>query len=231
MKKIPEIQSPEIWRCSDFQHEELVEIRDSRQFSVCMQYPLLGMKNAEERCFVRRETALRLSRAAELLPAGYRLKILDAWRPFALQAELFDVYSEKIIRDFTLADLPEDERNAFIARFVSHPVEDRDIPPVHTTGGAVDLTIIDENGTDLPMGTAFDDFTEKTDTAWFEKGGDTAVRDNRRLLYHVMTEAGFTNLPSEWWHFDYGDRFWAYYTKSPTLYRGVFRREEFDEEK
>ena len=42
---------------------------------------------------------------------------------------------------------------------------------------------------------------------------DIVVRDNRRLLYNVMTEAGFTNLPSEWWHYDYGDKFWAHFTK------------------
>ena len=30
-----------------------------------------------------------------------------------------------------------------------------------------------------------------------------------------MIKAGFTNLPSEIWHYDYGNRAWAYYKKSP----------------
>ena len=79
------------------------------------------------------------------------------------------------------------------------------------------------------MGSGFDEFTDRTHTAYYEinDGGDRSrtIRENRKLLYHVMTESGFTNLPSEWWHYDYGDRFWAYYTKQPALYRGVFTGE------
>lgn len=47
-----------------------------------MQYPLLGMKNAEEHCFVRREVYYKLLEATSLLPFNYKFKILDAWRPF-----------------------------------------------------------------------------------------------------------------------------------------------------
>ena len=45
---------------------------------------------------------------------------------------------------------------------------------------------------------------------------------------NVMTKAGFTNLPSEWWHYDYGDRFWAYYNKCSAIYEGVFTKEEIN---
>jgi D-alanyl-D-alanine dipeptidase len=41
-----------------------------------------------------------------------------------------------------------------------------------------------------------------------------------------MIKAGFTNLPTEWWHYDYGDKFWAYYNKTRTLYTGLFTKEE-----
>ena len=27
-----------------------------------------------------------------------------------------------------------------------------------------------------------------------------------------MHEADFTNLPSEWWHYDFGDQLWAHYS-------------------
>ena len=76
------------------------------------------------------------------------------------------------------------------------------------------------------MGTAFDAFTDRTYTAYFENEKEETVKENRRMLYHVMNGAGFTNLPSEWWHFDYGDRFWAFYRKKPAVYGGVFTKEE-----
>ena len=53
-------------------------------------------------------------------------------------------------------------RQKFISQFVSIPVFDEMRAPVHTTGGAVDLTLIDTNGKPLNMGTDFDDFFRKS---------------------------------------------------------------------
>ena len=231
---IPDRADPERYEVRAFRPSGFLEITDNEYFAVEMQYPLLGMRNAQLRCLVREEVYERLARAAKALPGGMRLKFLDAWRPFALQKELYETYSARIIRDFGLGDRSEEERSAVIRKFVSDPVPDRDVPPVHTTGGAVDVTIIGEDGAELDMGTGFDAFTEKTWTAYFERAGGnlenmtSRIRENRRLLYRVMTGAGFTNLPSEWWHFDDGDRFWAYYEKKPAIYRGVFTEEEID---
>lgn len=228
MKEIPEINNPEPYPWCQFCDEEFVEIKNNEIFEVCMQYPLLGMKEAEKRCLVRAEVYEMLCKAYKRLPKGYRFRILDAWRPFKLQRELYIKYSAKIIQDFTLQSCTEEERNYVIQKFVSKPVFNRDMPPVHTTGGAVDLTIIDNEGQELDMGTEFDAFTDKTYTSYFEHEQPANIRDNRRMLYDAMCEVGFTNLPSEWWHYDYGDRFWAYYKGKPALYRGVFEMEELE---
>lgn len=233
MERIPDRGEPDRYAEQNFQPSGFLEIRSNEYVEVEMQYPILGMRNAEAQCFVREEVYERLMRAAKTLPQGMKFKILDAWRPFALQKELFEVYSARIIRDFRLQDCEEEERNAVIRKYVCDPIFDRDIPPVHTTGGAVDLTLIGADGVELDMGTGFDAFTEKTHTAYFERLGDDClngnarmIRENRRLLYHTMTSAGFVNYPSEWWHFDYGDRFWGFYEKKSALYRGVFTKEE-----
>ena len=98
-------------------------------------------------------------------------------------------------------------------------------PAVHSTGGAVDLTIVGPDGEVLEMGTGFDEFNSATWTYAFEPDSGTGLvnetaRDNRRLLYNVMTEVGFTNLPSEWWHFDYGDGMWAQIKNENAIYAG-----------
>ena len=90
----------------------------------------------------------------------------------------------------------------------------------------MDITIIGTDGNGLDMGSGFDEFSDRTYTAFYETSGNEIVKNNRRLLYSIMMDAGFTNLPSEWWHYDFGDRFWAYYNKRPALYRGVFTRNE-----
>ena len=227
MKPIPEICAPEKYKKSAFTDSRFVEIVSNDIFDVVMQDPLLKMPHAESQCFVREEVYDLLIEASNKLPEGYKFKILDAWRPFALQKELFHVYSADIINKFGLENCTEEQKKALICKFVSEPEEDRNVPPVHTTGGAVDLTLLDENGNELEMGTGFDAFTDKTATDYFERHGDEkTICHNRRLLYHVMTSVGFTNLPSEWWHFDYGDRFWGYYNEKPAIYRGVFTKEE-----
>lgn len=227
MRSIPELSEPELYGDRDFGDFKFVEILSNDSITVDMQYPKLGMRYAEQHCYVREEVYQMLIDAANRLPAGYQFKIYDAWRPFALQQELYEVYSDKIINEFHLEGSSEEQKKAVIKKFVSEPVWDRDVPPVHTTGGAIDLTIIGKDGHELEMGTGFDAFSDETCTSFFEKNEENVVvRNNRRILYHVMTEAGFTNLPSEWWHFDYGDRFWAFYNKKPALYRGAFTREE-----
>ena len=193
---------------------------------------MLGFKNEESRCFARREVAEMLYKAADMLPAGYRFRLWDVWRPFALQKELFESYSEKITKEFHLEELSEEERVAEISKFVANPKPDRVYPPAHTTGAAIDLTIVGPDGKELEFGTEFDAFTDKTKAAYYETqeaAGEPdadVIRKNRRLLYNIMIDAGFTNLPSEWWHFEYGDKNWAYTTKQPALYDGIFALDE-----
>lgn len=233
MEKIPHVEDPARYERREFHDSVFVKIVPDDRIDVQMQYPILGMKHAEQQCLLRKEAAERLYKAAEKLPAGFRFRIWDAWRPFALQHELYETYSKDIIKDFHLENSSREEREAVIRGFVSDPISDREIPPVHTTGGAVDLTILGEDGMELEMGTGFDAFTDKTRTDFFEQdltwqGTESIwqIRENRRLLYGVMTSAGFTNLPSEWWHYDFGDRFWAYYNGKASIYRGVFTKEE-----
>ncbi len=228
---IPAKKAPKEYAVADFTESDFVEIISDKMFDVQMQYPLLGMENAVECCLVREEVYDRLIRAHALMPDGFKFRIFDAWRPLALQHELYEWYSKQIIQKYDLSGYSKEERDRFVQKFVSNPAADRTMPPVHTTGGAVDLTILDDSGKTLAMGTVFDEFSEKAYTAYFEKGHEDNIRDNRRLLYHVMTAAGFTNLPSEWWHFDYGDRFWGYYCGKPACYRGVFTKEEMYEGK
>lgn len=229
MEKIPSYDSPKRYEVSAFRNSEFIELKDNDIFDINLQYPLMKMKNAEIHCYVRKEVYLKLLYAHKLLPEGYKLRIFDAWRPFALQEELYERYSQEIVREFHLEGCSESQKKEIIERYVSEPVCDWLVPPVHTTGGAVDLTILDNHQHELDMGTGFDAFSDEAHTAYFENGKNNTVRDNRRLLYNVMTCAGFTNLPSEWWHFDFGDHFWGYYCQKPAIFRGVFTKEEMNE--
>jgi D-alanyl-D-alanine dipeptidase len=165
-------------------------------------YLTAGRRHATDRQWLRTGTLARLQQAAAALPSGLGIAVFDAWRPLALQQELFEAVSE---------DTGPDGYSA-----VAPPSADPQAPPPHLTGGAVDLTLTWQ-GEPLELGTAFDEFTELARTQAFE---DLAgpVRSLRRVLYHALREQDFVVLAEEWWHFEFGTRLWAALTGRPALY-------------
>jgi D-alanyl-D-alanine dipeptidase len=37
------------------------------------------------------------------------------------------------------------------------------------------------------------------------------AQKNRLIMNHVLAAVGFVNYPTEYWHWSYGDRYWAYH--------------------
>lgn len=177
-------------------------------------YARLGIPGAIPECFVREGVYRALLAAARSLPQGIKMLVLDGWRPWCVQQYLFDTLHAAIHHHHPKAS--EDELLTRTREFVSLPSRDPSAPSPHLTGGAVDVTLCDADGLPLDMGTLFDEAIPASHTDHFEQSGDLTpsqrqARDNRRLLYQVMQHQGFTNLPSEWWHFDFGDQLWAHY--------------------
>lgn len=217
---IPTVEFPSI---HEFQmravDEDFVSL-SSRGFLVSPQYYIKGVPGSYKDCYVRESLVPMLEKAEFLLPKGLRLLIYDAYRPICVQQRLWDYYYREVKRENPDASQEELERKTGF--FISKPSYDIRLPSLHNTGGAIDLTICTESGFALNMGTVFDDFTNRAWTNHFESYEfSLEVRDNRRMLYNVMMEVGFTNLPSEWWHYDFGDKFWSYFKGKPVMYEGV----------
>ena len=177
-------------------------------------YARLGIPGAINECYLREGVYRRVLAAARSLPDGVGLIVLDGWRPWRVQQYLFDTLMEAIRGNHP--DIDEAELLNRTREFVAEPSTRADAPSPHLSGGAVDVTLCDADGLPLPMGTLFDEALPASHTAFLEHKAtltddERAARDNRRQLYHAMTAQGFTNLPSEWWHFDFGDQLWAYY--------------------
>jgi len=134
---------------------------------------------SSSKVLLRAEAAKKIVEAnARLLKEkGLRLKIYDGYRPLSVQKKMWVI-------------MPDD-------RYVANPAKGSR----HNRGCAVDLTIIDKDGNELPMGTAYDDFTEKAHFNY--KGLSSEERANRDLLRSLMIESGFEPITSEWWHFDF----------------------------
>lgn len=221
--KIPHTELPKKYKIHKYTDSSLVEIPNDIGLIIEMQYSLMGMKEAINKCLVRKEVLDMLIDAKKYLPSDLTFKILDAYRPIKLQEELYYKYKSKIIKEFNLENLSKEEQNKVICNYVSLPSYNEDLVPLHSTGGAIDVTLVRiSDGKELDLGVPFDSFSSLALVDAYEKEGmDKVVRNNRRILYNAMIKAGFTNLPSEYWHYEYGNRNWAYYKNKPIIYKGI----------
>jgi D-alanyl-D-alanine dipeptidase len=193
----------------------LGRLSSKHRIVVISQYHMRGISGAMPDCLARKGVAERLIAASELLPSDLRLVIWDAWRPYQVQEALFEQYLASLRQEYP--DVSSEDLMAEASKFVSLPSDNPLHPAPHSTGGAVDLSIIREDGKYLKMGTDFDQFTPEARTRYYEElcangrglCGDLPYLQNRRLLYSVMISAGFSSYPEEWWHYDYGNQWWA----------------------
>jgi D-alanyl-D-alanine dipeptidase len=161
-----------------------------------------GWPHAVPGAWLRPVAMHRLLRALDALPAAFGLAIWDAWRDPRLQAVLHD----RVYEDTSLAP-----------GFVAYPDPDPRRCPPHASGGTVDLTLT-WRGYALSLGTRFDAFVPQAAADALEPNGPSLERDLRRLLAAAMTGAGFVQHPQEWWHWEYGTRYWAAVTGEPVLF-------------
>lgn len=181
-------------------------------------------KYQKQHYYVRETVFYKLLEVSKYLPNGYKLLIIDAWRPCSIQQTMFDRCYQKISKEKNI--FHEGQLIVLTKEFVSYPTCNEKQPFPHATGGAVDLCIVDHTGKKINMGTDYNFYSSISETNYYEQlFRDKSVRENRRLLYDAMTTVGFTNEPNKWWHYDYGNSNWAYCNKTEPFYLGVFDTE------
>ncbi|MEV0599591.1 nitrilase-related carbon-nitrogen hydrolase [Streptomyces sp. NPDC050315] len=149
----------------------------------------------------------RLLRAQKALPDGLRLQLVEGYRPPALQRRYFEEYAAEL-RTAHPEWPPARIRDA-ASRYVSPP----EIAP-HSAGGAVDVQLVTADGAEVDMGSPVNASPEESAGACYTHApGLTAeARAHRRVLSAALEGAGLVNYPTEWWHWSYGDRYWALMT-------------------
>lgn len=207
-------------------NEPLVKIKTNDRIQIYAAYHDMNLPGALPDIWVRRTVFERLSEALNYLPEHLGLLILDGWRSLSVQVALRQNMEAQIAREHP--QWSADTITAFADHFVAKPQSSPDSPSPHLTGGSVDITLFDcISGKTLDMGSAFDSPHNESHTAFFEnESADPIFRNRRRILYHAMRKAGFTNLPSEWWHYDFGNQSWAYFAKQPSAFFGATQPQE-----
>lgn len=206
-----------------------------------------GLEGSNIAVFVREGVAKKLDKAAELLPSGHHLMVMDGYRTLEVQGALYKQYEDSLRAQHP--DWTEEQLSTETQKYVSVPSRDKTRPSPHNTGASADVVIIkvdDEtqqridaidaelvtlaeqdwqqeyllemersalirrNGKMLQFGTRFDHggaeaalrhFEEKAAATALSPEDEEALK-NRRILYDVMTKAGFAPYADEYWHYN-----------------------------
>jgi D-alanyl-D-alanine dipeptidase len=149
---------------------------------------------AAPRCLLTQAAAVALAAVArDLAPRGLHIKVFDCYRPTQAVAN-FVRWARDLNDTAGKAEFyPDvDKRTLFRDGYIaSHSG--------HSRGSTVDLTLAQDDGRELDMGTPFDFFSPKSWTADASVGA--AAHTNRMLLAAAMRRRGFRGYDKEWWHF------------------------------
>ncbi|MER6847671.1 M15 family metallopeptidase [Streptomyces flaveolus] len=185
--------------------EPLVDVRDHDFRVDPRKQDLLGAF-----AHVREGVLARLTHARSLLPAGTDLLFIEGYRPLTLQQRYFTEYRDELAAAHS--DWTAEQLHQAASRYVSPP----EIAP-HSAGAAVDVTLVDQDGHELDLGTRVNASPEESDGACFTHAPNLSdrARHHRALLLNAMEKAGFTNYGTEFWHFSVADRYDALRRQEP----------------
>ncbi len=166
---------------------------------------------------LRGSVACKLLRAQALLQQTkpyWRIKVFDAFRPVSVQAYMvaYTFYHIAMEMGFNPLSVNEEQRDRVLARVYriwSPPNQNPLTPPPHSTGVAIDCTLVDAQGRDVDMGSPIDFNGDESNHDYFRMK-NPLVHHHRDLLRTIMQTQDFIQYESEWWHYSYGDQGWVW---------------------
>ena len=209
-------------------NEKLVEIPSYFKFIDPHPYLKLSApyKNKNNIWQLREGVIIRLICVYEYLHSinyNFSLIIYDSWRPIEVQAFMFKRALNEELKKRGIKGCSNEIKDFkeiinSVEKFWAYPDVNKNTPPPHSTGGAVDLTLVDKYGKLVEMGSNIDQMDNSSKPDFYRDSNDKdsiCFDNNRNLLRDVMIKFGFVQHPNEWWHFSYGDQLWAWKNKKP----------------
>lgn len=154
----------------------------------------------------------KLLAAQSMLPQDLKFCLYEAYRSLELQAKLFDKYYSK--QQQKHPSWNHEELFVETTKLVSPVINldgSRNTPP-HSTGAAIDIYLISKNGEAVDMGIQLKDWIEDLDVSLSQTDSvkiSGKAQEYRAIMSETLTAVGFVNYPTEFWHWSYGDKYWA----------------------
>jgi D-alanyl-D-alanine dipeptidase len=217
----------------DKKSDEIVLIADLRVLSIPIvenKEALIDLKDQSEIAYghspeipdnqdytkIRLTVYNKLIEAQKLLPQGLRFCLYEGYRSLNTQKLLFATHYQQLQKlhpEWGPAICFEET-----TKLVS-PITNKDgsanIPP-HSTGGAIDIYLINDKGI-VDMGICVEnwlmDVNGELSATNSNKISDQA-KMYRKIMHTALESVDFVNYSTEYWHWSFGDRYWAYHKKA-----------------
>lgn len=192
-------------------NDPLIDLKDQNKISFG---PSPEIPNNMEYTKIRRTVYEKLLEAQNTLPNNLKFCLYEGYRSLKLQEKLFN--DRYIFLQQAYPDWQHEQLFQETTKMVS-PVINFDgscnIPP-HSTGAAIDIYLVNKQGDIVDMGINVADWMKDIDGS-ISQTNSTKISDkakeHRLIMSRALNDVGFINYPREYWHWSYGDRYWAYH--------------------
>lgn len=177
--------------------------------------PSPEVPNNKDYTYLRKTVYEKLIESQRKLPKGLRFCLYEGYRSLVLQKMIF----EKQFNNVKKRHPDGSPHQLFIetTKLVSpvvNPDHSYNVPP-HSTGGAIDVYLINDEEKPVDMGIHPKDWMQDADGVLSLTASEhisPVAKKNRQIMSDALSAVGFVNYPTEYWHWSYGDRYWAYIT-------------------
>lgn len=199
--------------------EKIISLRDKHEKILIDETRSQISSKSDLFCYARESVINKLIQATNYLPNEYKFLIKEAYRQLSRQRKSFEEAFEEYRKQYPMKN--DSEIYDLTCQYVA-PVN----VAGHPTGGAIDITLL-KDGIEVDMGTEFNDIPIEPENLTHLQSiyiNDLA-KEKRKILIDCMEKVGFVNYPTEWWHWSYGDCYWAFLNNSDALYTPVDEKE------
>ncbi|KTD11044.1 D-alanyl-D-alanine dipeptidase [Legionella gratiana] len=190
--------------------ETMIDLKDQREIAYG---PSPEIPNNTDYTKLRKTVYEKLKQAQTLLPEGLRFRLYEGYRSLQLQKMLFDARYAKVKTQHPSWSHQQlfDETTKLVSPVINLD-SSINIPP-HSTGGAIDVYLVNDKEEEIDMGIHPKDWmTDLNGTLSLTNSNIISKKAKyyRHIMSEVLSRVGFVNYPTEYWHWSYGDRYWAY---------------------
>jgi D-alanyl-D-alanine dipeptidase len=193
-------------------YEPLIDLKNQDIISFG---PSPEIPNNNDYTKMRKTVYEKLVQAQSMLPNGLKIRLYEALRSITLQEKLFNERFAIIKKaNPTWSNKEIFQETTRLVSPITNADGTRNIPP-HSTGAAIDVYLVDAKNEIIDMGIKTEDWMQDLDGSLSITDSvkiSLEAQNNRKIMNNVLSTVGFVNYKVEYWHWSYGDRYWAYYT-------------------